>query len=379
MKLLVIPNGFEANYVLGFLRGIVAQGVRPLVVSYDEIAAQLGELGIEHCNLHECQDPHRSIARKIGQLVAYYFDLVALVWRQRGQPFHYIGIFRNKKILMEGVLLASLFRILASRYYYTVHNVLPHHEENSRLFRFIYRWVYRIPHRLVVHTPGAAAQLQREFGIPADKIVTISIGLNEEVPRATVSTAAARQQLSLDTDAFWFLFFGKTEPYKGLDLLLEAWRQTGSKRVRLAVVGPCPDPAYRKQISSLIDRLPEPESVTWREGFVANEELGLWLKAVDAGVLPYRNIYQSGVVFLYLQHGLPILASEVGNLDQYVGDKEGRLLPVGDQAAWSTEMSNWAQGNLTFDREQIRQSARTYSWEKVCIPLIKDYEGLPSC
>lgn len=141
MKVLVIPNGFEANYTLGFIRGIQANGITPLVVSYDDIAPQLSAWGISHHNLHENQDHRRSLSQKLRGLAVYYKNLIGTAWRNRGLAFHYTGIFRDQKVLWEGVLLALIFRSLSGRYYYTVHNVLPHHRENSRLFRSIYRIV----------------------------------------------------------------------------------------------------------------------------------------------------------------------------------------------------------------------------------------------
>lgn len=370
---MVIPNGFEANYTLGFIRGLVAAGARPVVVSSDEIATRVEAMGVAQVNLRGDQNPRRPAWVKALNMLRYYAVLAWQVWRLRHLPLHFTGVFTNARGLIDGPALSSLFRLVGGTYYYTVHNVLPHNRERSRFFRSLYWFLYRFPHRLVVHTARAADQLVDEFQIPRSRIVTISIGLNEEVTPPGCSPAEARVRLGHLPDSRWVLFFGKADPYKGLDLLLQAWALNPPSEYRLAIVGDCPDPTYRVRIRGLIDALPDPNVVHWEQGFVSNASLALWLTASDLGVLPYRHIYQSGVVFLYLQFGLPILASDVGSLRTFLPEAHRELVPAHDPQALADAMRRFLPRASAMDREAIRLGARKYAWPHVIRPLVNDY------
>ena len=61
-----------------------------------------------------------------------------------------------------------------------------------------------------------------------------------------------------------------------------------------------------------------------RDGFILDDETELYLKAADVLVLPYRYIYQSGVLFLGHSFGLPVIAADVGCLkDEIVEGQTG--------------------------------------------------------
>ena len=93
-------------------------------------------------------------------------------------------------------------------------------------------------------------------------------------------------------------------PYKGLDVLLDAWGE-GLDGAELWIVG-----MPRMDISEL--RARAPASVRFDERFVADEELpGLFARA-QLVVLPYREIEASGVLFTALAFGRPLLLSDVG-------------------------------------------------------------------
>ena len=61
-----------------------------------------------------------------------------------------------------------------------------------------------------------------------------------------------------------------------------------------------------------------------RAEFIPDDETEVYFKAADVLVLPYRHIYQSGVLFLGYSFGLPVLAADVGSLkDEIVEGKTG--------------------------------------------------------
>lgn len=367
---LIVPHDFEINYIAGFARGLAANGLRFAITSSDDLERHLHLPGIIHYNIRGSMDPERSVGRKALNLASYYLRLAWTVFRYRGATIHFNGLLTSRIILFDGLLLPLWFRLWAGTYIHTAHNVLPHGRRNSRLFRRMYRWIYRFPHDIVAHTRQVAEELAADFGVDPARITVISIGLNEEMPDTPLSTAAAREQLKLPPDVPIALFFGKVEPYKGVDVLAEAWSSVRTHNARAIVAGWCPDHAYANEVRQAINRSSQKATIEWREGFVANEDIAVWLKAADVVVMPYRQIYQSGVVFLCLRFGVPIVATRVGSLDEYIDADSGVFAETNDPPGIAAALDRFFANRARFNREEIARRAEKYRWDRQCA-LIK--------
>ncbi len=363
---LLIPHGFESNYTLGFARGLHEGGVEVLLVGADDSAGRAEATGIRHLNLRGAQTTDRSRLTKLRGLLGYYLRLSRLLFQHRGQVIHFCGLLDQRLILLDGLLLTLLLRLCAGRYLHTAHNALPHGRRDSRLFRALYRWIYRLPHTIIAHSPGVADELHRDFGVARHRLRVISIGLNEEVPATDLSPAEARRQLGLPPTGPLALFFGKIEPYKGLDQLAAAWAEVRTPGAHLVIAGWCPDPILARDLRARFTVIPGQARVHWREGFVPNAEIALLLRAADTVVLPYRHISQSGVIFLCLRFGVPIVATRVGSMADFIDPEAGVLAPPDDPAALAAALDEVLTEPTRFDRHRIATRAAAYRWEAQC-------------
>lgn len=373
---IIITGGFEANFSVGFAKGLAANGVELCVVSCDETAPRLTAAGISNLNLRGSLDSNRPLAIKFVNLARYYVRLLLLLFRHRGAAVHFTGIFRNELILWEGLILNFCFRRLAGRYLYTVHNVLPHSRERSRFFRWIYRRIYRIPNLLLVHTRRARQQLMEEFGVAGDRIHLTSLGLNEEMPDTNLTRADALARLGFDGKEKLILFFGKIDEYKGLDILLTAFERLDFPDTRLVIAGTFRNPAYRAKIYSQLEKLSRRSDVRIFERFVPNEEVEVFFKAGDVLCLPYRNIYQSGLVFLGPRFGIPMVTTDVGSLREFVGDDLGLVSRTNDADGIADALRTFFAAPDRFSRAAILNHAQKFRWANVCRELVPLYSGL---
>jgi glycosyltransferase involved in cell wall biosynthesis len=130
------------------------------------------------------------------------------------------------------------------------------------------------------------------------------------------------------------LFFGLVRPYKGLDVLLRALA-AGPPDVRLVVAGEFwggPESTER-----LIAELGLADRVELRPGYVASEDVPELFSAVDALVLPYRSATASFNAYLAFEHGVPVIATRVGTVDDDVRDGIDGVLCAPDDVASLTE------------------------------------------
>lgn len=201
------------------------------------------------------------------------------------------------------------------------------------------RLIYRLADAVVVHNETSAADARRVLGVAPERIHVIPHGhYLESVPVASVGAHAAREQLGLPPDAPTVLFFGQIKRAKGLDLLLQAWPAVRAQhpQAQLVVAGR----PWKDETADYEALVPEDAGVHLRWGYVAEDEVPLYYAAASVVALPYRRIYQSGVLLLAQSYGRPVLASDLPAMREALADGEtGYLFASGDPAALGRRLS----------------------------------------
>ena len=170
------------------------------------------------------------------------------------------------------------------------------------------------------------------------------------------------------------LCFGLVRPYKGVDVLLEAFREL--EGAELWIVGmPRMDMA---PLRALAARCAAP--VRFVERFITDPEIPAYFRRADVVVLPYRAIEQSGVLYTALAFGNAIVASSVGGFTE-VGERDGavRLVPPGEPAPLAEALANLiadpaARAELA--AAAARAAAGPYSWEDVAARTLDLYRAM---
>jgi len=161
--------------------------------------------------------------------------------------------------------------------------------------------------------------LQRyvDWGIPEDRIVMIENGQPETVPLEPVNPAGGDGRRR-------FAFFGQINPYKGIDVLLEAFRKLPNKhrkKVRLDIYGSgleLQDADFRDRINSLIEDLGD--TCTFH-GMYEHEQMGKLLSATDWVIVPSIWWENSPMVIQEsFNHGRPLIVSDIGGMAEKVED-----------------------------------------------------------
>jgi glycosyltransferase involved in cell wall biosynthesis len=163
------------------------------------------------------------------------------------------------------------------------------------------------------------------------------------------------------------LCFGVVRPYKGVDVLVDAFRSI--EGAELWVVG--------RPLGVSLDVLRAPPHVRFVPRYVSDSELPAYFRRADLVVLPHRNVDVSGVLFAGLAFAKPMVLSDVGGFRELVEDQgAGRLVPPGDPAALAQ-----AIGELLADpaeRARLAERAQAaaagpYSWESVAARTLDVY------
>lgn len=178
---------------------------------------------------------------------------------------------------------------------------------------------------IVVHNRFSYESLTNNIKITnPNKIAIIKHGGYLDHIGSTPTKNEARRQLRLDENGKYVLFFGQIKKVKGLDVLLEAMTHVSSE-IKLIIAGK----TWKDKFviyDELIEKYGLQQRVVKMIRFIENTERTKLFCAADVNVLPYRIIYQSGVLLLAMSHGLPVIASDLPANKEIINDGENGIL-----------------------------------------------------
>jgi glycosyltransferase involved in cell wall biosynthesis len=200
----------------------------------------------------------------------------------------------------------------------TVHDLLPHNTGLSH--RQTFHDLYQMVDRIICHSEIIRERLAIEFAVKDEKVAVIPHGpFFYDLPATAEQTL---QSFELDPRKLLVLWQGILSPYKGIDLLLEAWQsvEASVEDARLLVVGTGPANLI-EQIRDQIRNL-KLQRVQLHPRFISTEELVALYRAADIVVYPYRAITTSGALATGLALGKTIVASDLPVFRELLTDRE---------------------------------------------------------
>jgi glycosyltransferase involved in cell wall biosynthesis len=214
-----------------------------------------------------------------------------------------------------------------------------------------------------------------QFGVSSNAVTIIPYGVNNAVPASDLTREEARRRIGLRSGEKGILFFGAIKRYKGLQYLVEAFEMLAGKHsdFRLIIAGERKKGSdeYLDRILSRIAGSEFRESVIQKIEFIPDEEIEVYFKAADVAVLPYTEIFQSGILFLTYNFGLPVIASDVGSFrEDVIEGRTGFVCRAEDAADLAAKIEMYFESDLFRRLEEHRKSIRDFvycehSWDKV--------------
>ncbi|HTC72563.1 MAG TPA: glycosyltransferase family 4 protein [Solirubrobacteraceae bacterium] len=251
----------------------------------------------------------------------------------------------------------------------TAHDILPREARPGQ--RAAQRRLYDRFDAIVVHSEHGRRRLTGELGVDPERVHVIAHGVLEHLAAGAPEPRPA-QQAPFATELPVVLCFGLMRPYKGIDLLLEAWR--GIDDAELWIAG-----MPRMDISAL--QAAAPPGVRFVPRFIGDDELPAYFRRADLVVLPYREIDQSGVLFTALAFGKPLLLSDVGGFPEVAATGAARSFRAGDAGALHDslrELIGDAAVRSALAARAQELAAGEYSWSAIAQRTLALYESLLS-
>jgi glycosyltransferase involved in cell wall biosynthesis len=224
---------------------------------------------------------------------------------------------------------------------------------------------------VIAHSEHGAARLRDEVGLDPSRVRVIPHGAFDYLTRLPDEKPLPPELEGAEGPVI--LFFGLLRPYKGLDLLLEAFGQV--EGAELWIVGnPRMDLGPLREAAATA-----PGRIRFVTRFVEDTEIPSIFRRADLVVLPYRDAEHSGVLYTGLAFGKPMVLSAVGGFPEVAAAGAARLVPPGDAGALTQALSELVADPAT--RERLATAAHAaaagpYSWDAVAAQTLALYEEL---
>ena len=167
-------------------------------------------------------------------------------------------------------------------------------------------------------------------------------------------------------------FFGRIEPYKGLNLLIDAFESSKTTGLKLLIAG------SGSINNDLLVRIENNDKIELINRYIRDDEFQPLLESVDFVVLPYKRASQSGVIPMCFAGGKTVVATKVGALEEQVPKGTG-LLTTPDASAIRNQI-DYLYSNTELIH-QFGKAAKKYadeelSWDKSARLLLDFFNTL---
>ena len=318
----LLTGGIDNHYACGLGKSLARTGISvDLICNTDLDTPDVRNTpNLRLITLYGKPSPYRSLTRKLLACARVYLRIMHHAATSSARIVH---ILWNYKVpLFDRTILLVYYKAIGKYVVFTAHNINAAERDGADSFinRLSLRIQYRLVDHIFVHTDKMKDQLIKAFGVREKKITIVPFGAYDMVPQTTLTPAEAKEQLGLRNSNRTILFFGRIAAYKGLEFLVEAFERLAlrDKDYRLIIAGePMKESVGQwARLQEAIEQSTVCEQVRRDVRFIEDSEIELYFKAADVLVLPYTEIFQSGVLFMAYSFGLPVIASDVGSFAQ---------------------------------------------------------------
>lgn len=206
------------------------------------------------------------------------------------------------------------------RIFQMIHDIIPHKgDKQTKSVHMMNKVVCKMADYIVLCNQKYTSKVTEIYGVPQERVRYIDMW--RRFPEYTEPRYTKKA-----------LFFGRMNPYKGVDNLVEIAKLCPN--VQFNVVGRI-DP----QVQELAGQLKALPNVTMNNSYVTDAEMAEAFIEADWIVLPYNSATQSGVVIDGYRYGRPCIAFRVGAISEQVSEGvSGYLIESGNNEAFAEKL-----------------------------------------
>lgn len=262
----------------------------------------------------------------------------------------------------------------------TIHDILPF---NQKFYDYFYhKKIYALADHLILQTQDNVQRFDELFPevdtsksvIPHGHFLDYANPIDKDI---------ARETLGLESDKFIFLFFGQIKKVKGVDVLLEAYANMLDQhphikgKVKLIIAGSIWKTDYGK-CEEIIARTGIASDIRTDIRYIPDDEVGVYYSASDVCVLPYLDVYQSGVLQLTYAYQKAAIVTDLPAFIDVIDESRGIICKRRDVNDLSRALERAYE-----QRDMLEEMGRNgyeyikdrFSWDKIGKQIFEIYQS----
>lgn len=287
-----------------------------------------------------------------------------------------LGLLRKS---VKTLALLMLLKIRGTRIVWTLHDEVPHESAQWHWVDTLMRkTIARLCSVVFVHNHYAANALREQYSKATPTILVPHGNYIKFYPNSSVLKEDARRVLKIKQNAFVYLFFGRIRWYKGLENLIQTFRNLEEPDSKLILAGfPAGiDWNQKKTRLALQKKIKGDKRIVTRFEWVPKEEVAYYFKAADVAVFPFRRITTSGSVVTALSFGKPIVAPALGGMPELVDTECGILYNPHDPRGLAVALQAIRKCDLQSMSRAALAKAHIQSWEEFANKTATIYKAI---
>jgi glycosyltransferase involved in cell wall biosynthesis len=251
----------------------------------------------------------------------------------------------------------------------TAHDVLPREPRPGQIGAT--RRLLEKMDAVIVHSEHGAGRLRDELALDADRIHVIPHGAFDYLTRLPQERPLPPELAEVEGPVV--LFFGLLRPYKGVELVIEAFNEIDGAELWVVGMPRMPLEPLRELAAEVRGR------VRFVPRFVDDSQIPAYFRRADIVALPYREIDQSGVLYTALAFGRPIVVSSVGGFAEIAAEGAARAVPPNapvQLAAAIQELLDEPEERDRLAAAAAAAAAGRYSWDSIAERTLTLYRAL---
>lgn len=246
------------------------------------------------------------------------------------------------------------------------HDPIPHSGDKYVKYNFIFSndACYQSATKIIVHSEKFVSYVEERYN-KKGKVFYLPLGRH-----AGYKFEADCVTHSYDPAKINYVFFGTISQYKGIGILLEAYRKVCNRleNTTLSIYGSGDFSMYQKQAEELT-------GVTVVNRWILDEEVASIFQGENLiTVLPYLDATQSGAVLVSMDFGVPVIATNTGGLSEQIEDGvTGILVEPGNVDELADAMIRLAEDKTQQEKiaENVKKYLHSIEWDELAGRLLQ--------
>ena len=241
----------------------------------------------------------------------------------------------------------------------------------KRFIATMEKWFIHKASAFITVSRGIAEEYTRRFGVQ-NPIIVYNSPHYEPLEKKNI----LRAKLNIPNDAILFLYQGGFAVSRGMELLLETFKQLNDSKLHLVMMG-------AGQFQPLIEQTAGESEVVHFHPFVPYHDLIAYTASVDVGIISTQNLCLNNwfcmpnKLFEYIQAEIPVLSNNLSDCKRVVREWEiGDIIEEYNAEELEKAIRKMAAEDLSKYQPGLKKAKEHFQWEQEELKIKEIYSSL---